>query len=263
MTDRIPPVQPPENPDRLRLGRGKSPADAMRWLGAGWRDLSRNPGGSLLYGFLVFAVLGIAVSGIYAASLDFILFPALAAFTVVGPFLAIGLYEKSRRMAAGETVSIADMFAVRPRSGAQVLFVGVLLLVLALLWMRAAVLLYALFFGVQGFPGLDRIVEILFATSQGWALLGVGTLVGGLFAAFSFAVSVFAIPMLLDRRTDALTAMGSSVALVWHNLPVMLAWGAIVLVLTAIGFGTALIGLLVVFPLLGHATWHAWVAMRE
>ncbi len=132
-----------------------------------------------------------------------------------------------------------------------------------LLWTRAAVLLYALFFGMLPFAGYDEIMHALLKTPPGWALLFVGTLVGGLFAAFSFAISVFSIPMLLNERTDALTAMGSSMALVWNNLGPMLVWGAIVLALTAIGIATGLTGLIVVFPVLGHATWHAYTAVRR
>jgi uncharacterized membrane protein len=88
------------------------------------------------------------------------------------------------------------------------------------------------------------------------------TWAGGLFAAFSFAISVFSIPMLLDEPTDAFTAMGMSISRVWNNRPVMIAWGVIVLALTAIGLLTAMIGLIVVFPLLGHATWHAYKAIK-
>ena len=261
--DELPPIVPPENPVRPQYGRGLGPGEAFRWLGAGWSDLIRDPVSSMLYGLIVFVVSVVAVYGIYALSLDYILFPALAGFVVVGPILAIGLYEKSRRIASGERFALANMLAVRPRSGGQVLFVGVLLLALALIWMRAAILLYALFFSVRGFPGLDLVVETLFTTSHGWSLLVVGTLVGGVFAAFAFAISVFSIPMLLDRQVDALSAMGTSVALVWNNFPVMVTWGVIVLVLAALGIAAGLIGLILVFPLLGHATWHAWVAMRD
>jgi uncharacterized membrane protein len=131
-----------------------------------------------------------------------------------------------------------------------------------LLWMRAAVLLYALFFGLQPFPGLNGILPLLLTSTTGWAMLAVGSLVGGLFAAFSFAISVFAIPRLLAERTDALTAMGQSMAMVWSNLPVMLTWASIVVGFFAISVATGLLGLIVVFPLLGHATWHAFLAMR-
>jgi uncharacterized membrane protein len=89
-------------------------------------------------------------------------------------------------------------------------------------------------------------------------LLLVGIAVGALFAAFSFAISAFSIPMLLDERVDALTAMGTSMALVWNNLPVMLTWGAVVLALFLLCLATGLVGLIVVFPMLGHGTWHAY-----
>ena len=112
------------------------------------------------------------------------------------------------------------------------------------------------------FPGLDHIVGMLFTTPIGWSMLVVGTLVGGLFAAFSFAISAFSIPMLLNERLDAFTAMGTSMALVWNNLPVMLIWGAIVLGLVVASLVPGMLGLIVAFPLLGHATWHAYKAIR-
>ena len=150
------------------------------------------------------------------------------------------------------------MVLVRAASGGQLLFTGVLLCLLMLLWMRAAVIIYALFFGLHPFPGLDRITGIIFTTPAGWAMLLVGTVVGGLFAAFSFAIGALSVPMLLDQKTDAFTAMATSMARVWRNLPVMLTWGAIVVALSGASLVTGLVGLVVVFPLLGHATWHAY-----
>jgi uncharacterized membrane protein len=114
--------------------------------------------------------------------------------------------------------------------------------------MRAAVIIYALFFGLRPFPGLDRIVPMLFTTEVGWAMLVVGTAVGGLFAAFSFAINAFSIPMLLNEPTDALTAMGSSRALVWNNLRVLLLWAVIVLVLFLASLASAMLGLILIYP---------------
>lgn len=128
--------------------------------------------------------------------------------------------------------------------------------------MRATVLIYALFFGIVPFPGVDEIAPMLFLTLTGWSLLLVGAAVGALFAAFGFAISVFGVPMLLGEKTDALSALGISMAMVWNNLQVMLAWGAIVFALFLISVATGFAGLVLVFPLLGHATWHAYRAIR-
>ena len=155
------------------------------------------------------------------------------------------------------------MIFVRPESGGQVLFAGVLLFLLMLLWMRAAVIIYALFFGLRPFPGLDRIIPMLF-TTRGRLGDAAGRQrrrrpVCGLLLCHQRVLH----PDAADERTDALTAMGTSMALVWNNLPVMLAWGAIVLVLFVIGLATGLLGLIVVFPVLGHGTWHAYRAIRQ
>jgi len=242
--------------------RHLSPATAFAWLGRGWADLWTNPLPSLAYGVLV-AVLSLGIVwGLGALGWDYILFPALAGFLVVGPALATGLYVKSRRLAAGESARAADMIRPRRGAGPHVLFVGAVLTMLMLLWLRAAVLIYALFFGVRPFPGLDHIAQMLFTTPLGISMLVVGTAIGGLFAAFAFAISAFSIPMLLDRDVDAFTAMGVSLKTVWQNLPVMLTWAVIVLVLTLIGLATFMAGFVIIFPLLGHASWHAYAAMR-
>ncbi len=244
-----------------RLDRRLPLLEGFRWLSAGWRDFWTRPGSSLAYGIGVFLLSVAFAWTLTATGRDYILFPALAGFLIVAPFLAIGLYEKSRAIEEGRQIAFGSIFLVRPRSGAQVFFAGLLLCLLMLLWMRAAVLLYALFFGVMPFPGLDHIVSMLLSTASGWMMLAIGSAVGGLFAAFAFAVSVFSVPMLLDQRVDALTAMGSSMMLVWNNLTPMLAWGAMVVLLFAACVATGLIGLIVVFPLLGHATWHAYRAV--
>lgn len=257
----LPPVVPPL-PRMDRFGRDVPANAAFTWLRAGWQDLGVKPALSLAYGALVFAVSLAVVWGMFALGWDDILFPALAGFMIVGPILAVGLYEKSRCLVRHEAVSLPRMIFVKAESRGQILFIGALLCLLMLVWMRAAVIVYALFFGVRPFPGLDHVAEMLFTTPTGWAMLVVGTLVGGLFAAFSFAISAFSIPMLLNERLDAFTAMGMSMALVWRNLPAMLVWGAIVLGLFIASLASGMLCLIVVFPLLGHSTWHAYRAIR-
>ena len=257
----IPAVVPPLQREQT-WKRNIAPATALDWLAAGWRDFTVYPAASISYGILVFMVSVITIVGLFALHFDYILLPAFAGFMVVGPVIGIGLYEKSRRIAEGRPVTLWQMVYVRPESGGQILFAGVLLFLLTLLWMRAAVIVYALFFGLRPFPGLDHIIPMLFTTATGWAMLVVGSAVGGLFAAFAFAISAFSIPMLLSKRTDALTAMATSMALVWNNLPVMLTWAAIMLALIMAGIATGLLGMIVIFPVLGHGSWHAYRTMR-
>jgi uncharacterized membrane protein len=258
----IPQVVPPlprENPHARDLPW----QTAIEWLKLGWADFRTNPMPSVVYGMGVFLVSLLIVWGLFRFGLDYILFPALSGFLVVGPLIANGLYEKSRRLEQGERTGLSQMLFVRPASGAQIFFLGVMLLGLMLLWWRAAVILYALIFGVRPFPGFEYAAGALFTTWAGGLLLVVGFAVGGLFAAFGFAISVFAVPMMLEERTDALTAMGISMTLVWNNLQVMLSWGAIVAALFAVAVLTGFLGMIVIFPVLGHATWHAYRAMRS
>ena len=253
----IPPVVPPlsrENPYARDLPVGA----AFGWLRAGWHDMITQPLPSLLYGFFVLGLSLSIIAGLVLLGWDFALFPLMAGFLILAPTLAIGLYAKSRAVEEDQPVSLRRMLLPYPRSGRQLLFTGALLCALMLLWMRAAVIIYALFFGVRPFPGLNHVADTLFTTPTGLAMLVVGSLIGGVFASFSFAISVFSIPMMLDKQVDALTAMGSSFALVWHNLTPLLVWGAVVLALFLLSVTTALIGLVVVFPLLGHASWHAY-----
>ena len=257
----IPSVVPPA-PTPNQWVRPLTPSDPLKWLAQGWRDFMTEPAMSLAYGLIILFISIGFVSALVALGRDYILFPAFAGFMVVGPILAVGLYEKSRRIETGKPLRWRNIFFVRPRSGGQILFTGVLLCLLMMVWMRAAVIIYALFFGLRPFPGLNRIAPMLFTTDTGWTMLAVGTAVGGLFAAFSFAISAFSIPMLLNEPIDALTAMGSSMALVWNNLRVLLIWAAIVLIGFLICLGSGLLGLVVVYPLLGHATWHAYRAVQ-
>lgn len=230
----------------------------FRWLKLGWRDLWIRPLPSVAYGVIVFLVSWAVVASLFSLNLSAYLFPALAGFLIIGPVMALGLYDKSRRIEDGEAVSLSAMLFVRAKSTTQILFSGVLLGLLLLLWMRAAVILFALFFGLRPFSGLEQILPFLFGTPAGWALIIVGSAVGGLFASFAFAISVFAIPMLYDQRTDVVTAMAISMSTVWRHLGVMLPWGAVVVALGALTLASGLTLIILVFPLLGHATWHAY-----
>jgi len=245
-----------------RLQRHLPPSASFGWLGQGWRDLVTNPVSSLAYGLAVFLVSIVLIWTMVALNLDYVLFPVIAGFMIVGPLLAVGLYAKSRAIEEGRRISLGQMIVVPVKSGQQIIFTGLLLSLLLLVWLRAAVLIYALFFGYRPFPGIDNIAPMLFTTPTGWAMLVVGTFVGGLFAALGFGLSAFSVPMLLNERTDAVTAMATSIKLIWNNFRVMITWGIIVLALFLVSVATGMLALIIVFPLLGHATWHAYRAIR-
>ncbi len=246
-----------------RFARGLPKTAALDWLAAGWADLRRDPITSLTYGLAVFLLSVGVIAGLVRVDMPYLIFPALSGFLVIGPLLAIGLYEKSRRLAMGAPLTLGQMLLVRPRAGGQVAFAGLLLCLLVMLWLRAADLLYALFFGMVAFPGFDNLLGQLLTTPRGWAMILTGSAIGGLFAAFAMAISLFSIPMLLERRVDALTALGTSFAMTTQNLTAVLPWCLIVTFGFALSALTGLLGLIVIFPLLGHGTWHAWVALRR
>lgn len=260
MLEPLPTIREPDRPASPHA-RALPASAALDWLRAGWGDLRIAPWSSLAYGvFLALVSYGV-LWALHAGRLLYLALPAMSGFLIVGPFLAIALYEKSRKQAGGEQVSISEMLLFRPASGGQLAYAGLLLGLLVLFWLRAADLLYALFFGLRPFPGAAEALVNALTTPRGWALIATGTVVGGLFAAFAFAISVFSIPMLVSRRTDALTAMGLSLVMAVRNLRPMLAWGVIVAVGSALSVATGLVGLIVVFPVLGHGTWHAYQAI--
>lgn len=228
------------------------------WLGAGWRDLWAAPQVSLAYGLLFAAISGLLTWSLFRLELQYMLMPMAAGFMLVGPMLAVGLYETSRRHAAGEPVGLRQALFVSTRSPTQLAFLGALLMLMLLAWMRIAQLIFALFFGLSGFRGFEQSVQLVFFTPEGLGMLAVGSAAGGVIAAAVFAVAAFAVPMLMVRDMDAISAMIASVAAVRANLWPMLVWGWLIVVLSAVGIVTLYVGLVVTFPLLGHATWHAY-----
>tara|TARA_R110002167_G_scaffold9477_1_gene43192 strand:- start:1547 stop:2344 length:798 start_codon:yes stop_codon:yes gene_type:complete len=260
MLEPLPTLRPPKRP-ALAFSRSLPAQEAFRWLAAGWNDLCAHPGPSLAYGFFLVVLSYAALWVLAAAGLLYLALPAIAGFLIVGPFLALGLYEKSRALEQGEPVSLWRMVLVRPASPGQLAYAGLLLGLLILFWLRAADLLYALFFGMVPFPGAQDAFANVLTTGRGWALILVGGAVGGLFASFAFALSLFSIPMMLTRKRDALTALGLSFSMTLQNLPVTLTWGAIIVVGLGLSVLTGLVGLAVVFPVLGHGTWHAYRAI--
>jgi uncharacterized membrane protein len=241
------------------LVRTGVPFDApWAWLGAGWRDLWSAPGISLGYG-AVFALAALAlIVGLLSAGWQSLVLVMSGGFLLVGPMLAVGLYELSRRLEEGKAVDVRDAIFVGVRSPGQFAVMGVLLMLAYLAWVELALVLLALFLGGAGLPSPEAFLQTLLFTSAGLGLLVVGTVIGGVLALAVFALTAVSIPLLMYRDVDVATAVSTSVQAVLANPRPMLLWAALIAVLMAVGFATLLVGLVVVFPLVGHATWHAF-----
>lgn len=228
------------------------------WLSAGWRDLWAAPSVGLFYGALATGLgLGLSV-GLALAGLESLIPIAAGGFTLVGPLLAVGLYDASRRLAAGETPNVGRTLRVALGAAARLGLLAAILLIFYLIWVRVAVLLVALFLGTNGIPPARELLPMLLLTPHGLALLVVGTAVGAGFAAIVFATTVIALPMLMERRVDAFTAMALSARAVLMSPRAMALWAALIGGFTTLGIATMGAGLIFAFPLIGHATWHAY-----
>ncbi|HET7528289.1 MAG TPA: DUF2189 domain-containing protein [Burkholderiaceae bacterium] len=246
----------PQGPGALdvRLQR-LSWRDPARWLRLGWRDFVRSPGIGLFYG-ACFTAMGWALMKVYETAPAYVL--ALSAgFLLVGPFVCLGLYQVSRRLEQGQRVTLLDtLTAWRERTGTLAIF-GLVLLVLEMLWGRASLVVFALSFdGMPDFKG--SLLALL--NPDNVQFIVAYLMVGGLFAGLIFAVSVVSIPMILDRPVDAITAGITSMRLVLTQTGVSLLWGALLTLAVVLAMLPWFAGLLVVGPVLGHASWHAYRA---
>ncbi len=232
-------------------------SDLAAALAAGWRDFLAMPRFGLFFGGVyVLAGLAIGWATLSGGNLSWLI-PAIAGFPLVAPFVAVGLYEASRRRAAGEPLTWrAVLGALKGHGDDQILSMGVIVFVAFSFWMIVAHAIFAVFVGESGM-GRDPLAALL--TPQGLAMLGVGSAVGALMAFAFYAMTVISLPLLVDRRHDFLTAIIASLSVVRRNFAVMLGWAAIIAALLFLALLPAFLGLVVALPVLGHATWHLYV----
>lgn len=230
--------------------------DALR---RGWEDFKAQPS-HLAFIALIYPVAGVLLAHLTVSYNIFpLLFPLLGGFALLGPFAAIGLYEISRRRERGLDSSWEHAFALlRSPAIGQIALLGAMLTGLFLAWLFCAWLIYRGMLDLPAEISTADFLRAVFTTFDGWLMVVVGNSVGLLFAILAFSISVVAFPQIIDRRVDVATAVRTSIAAVEHNPRVMMIWGLMVTGLLVLGCLPMLVGLIVVMPVLGHATWHLY-----
>lgn len=225
------------------------------WLRSGAVDMWAHPGIAAFYG-LAFCTMAVVLAAVFRSRPEYTM-SITSGCLLVGPFLAMGLYEVSRRRELGIAPELGASVTCWDRHLASMGLLVLVLVVLELLWGRASLVVFAVFFNT-GMPSTTGVLRAVF-NPQNWEFVAAYALVGGVFAMLVFSTAVVSIPMILDRDTDAISAAITSLEVVFNNIGVMALWG---LLLTALVVLAMLLpwslGLLVVGPWLGHASWHAY-----
>lgn len=222
-------------------------AASLHWLKRGWEDLMAAPRQSLCYGVLMLLLSYLITAATWLFGNIGLYLGLVSGFVFVGPWLALTLYSISRRLEEGRHVSLAGSMGDAARAVGNALVFAVILTVVFLVWARAATMVHVFFPSTEN-PGWSELLPFL----------AIGTAVGAFFCAIVFAASAFSLPMLMDRRADTVTAVVTSVNAVLRNKSAMAVWATIIVGCVLVGAATAWLAFLVLLPLLGHATWHAY-----
>ncbi|PIT72313.1 hypothetical protein B9Z41_16240 [Limnohabitans sp. JirII-31] len=244
---------PPERIDVMDLRF----SDPLRWLGLGFRDLLSQPLVTLFYGSC-FWLMALIVSAVFRSNPEFTL-SAISGCLLLGPFLAMGLYDVSMNRERGHRPTLGSSLTCWEPHVRSMGMLVMVVVVLELLWGRASLVVFAVFFNTGGMPTTASVIDAVF-NPQNWEFVVAYLCVGGFFAGLVFATMAVSIPMILDRDTDAITAGITSLRVFLSQTGVMLWWGALITVLVLLALWPSAAGLLLVGPWLGFATWHAYRA---
>jgi len=219
----------------------------LHWLRLGWSDMMRARKQSLTYGLAMTLISYIVAILAYLMGSYMLLFALLSGFFFLGPVLAMGLYSISCQLQEGKTPQLGYCLREGRRHISNGLVFAFILLIVFLIWARAASMVH-IFFPEQSSPALSEL--LLF--------LAVGSAIGALFCAIIFTASAFSLPMIMDRKVDVVTAVITSINAVFRNKSAMLVWACLIVTCILIGFATAFLGLIILLPLIGHATWYGY-----
>jgi uncharacterized membrane protein len=230
----------------------------LTWLKLGWLDMRRHWGASLGYGGLIVA-LGWTLL-VFCGTHPYFVAAAITGFLLVGPAMSAGLCEMSRRDSLGQPANFDDSLEGFGRNSSALIEFGVILAICAVVWFGISALLLGTVFHIAA-PDMRETLYRGFIDSANRSQVLAYIAIGGLLAASVFAVSVVAIPLIIDRHATAGQAMRASMKAVFANVPAMILWSALIVILTIIGYAPLLGGLLIIAPLLGHAMWYAYKDM--
>lgn len=240
----------PVNPDALPFCAPCKKLDTLaplNWLKLGWQDLKRAPRQSLTYGGVMLAISYFIAIVSYMIGDVYLLAAMMSGFVLMGPVLAIGLYSISCQLQSNMTPVLGYCLREGRKHISNEIIFAAILLVVFLVWARAAMMLHV-FFPVEADPNIQDLL----------IFLGIGSAVGSIFAVIIFSAAAFSLPMIMDKKVDMVTAIITSINAVLRNKKTMVIWAGIIVSFVLLGFLTFFVGLAVLLPLIGHATWHAY-----
>lgn len=243
--------------------RAVTQADIAEAISAGLRDFQAKPLYGMVFGGL-YALGGMAiVLSVTALQMTYLAYPLAAGFALVGPFVAVGLYEVSRRLESGEALGFASI-GRKVRSRPELAWMAFVTLFVFIIWMYQVRLLMALFFGLNtNFSSMPEFFHILFSTTQGLVFLMIGNVIGAALSVILFSLTVVSFPLLLDRDVDFVTAMITSVRAVMTSPLPLVTWALAIVALLIVSALPFFLGLLITLPVLGHTTWHLYRRLVE
>jgi uncharacterized membrane protein len=245
---------PDENQDRIDIAAIRF-SDPFRWLWMGLCDMVSKPWITLFYG-VCFWLMALMVLSVFKSNPEYTL-SAVSGCLIIGPFLAMGLYDVSMHMERGKPPSIFSSLTCWELHLKSMGMLIMVMVVIELLWGRASLVVFAIFFNTGGMPNTASVLEAVF-NPQNWEFIAVYICVGGFFAGLVFASMMVSIPMILDRDTDAITACITSMRVFVDHTAVSMVWGLLIIALVVLALLPSAVGLLVVGPWLGFASWHAY-----
>jgi len=251
-------------PPKLPKVQTVTASDVRAALKAGVQDFVRAPQFGLFFGG-IYALGGLFILAcLYVFDMPWMIIPVAIGFPLVGPFVAVGLYEVSRRRAAGTPVTWREvLFVVLQQHRRELGWMCFVVLFVFWIWIYQVRILLAIFLGYSNFSSIWDFLEIITTTTEGLGFIGVGTLVGGFLSLVLFSATVIAMPLLLDREVDFISAMIVSFKTVLSNPMTMIGWAIVIVVLTVLALLPAFLGLFIILPILGHTTWHLYTRAIE